>query len=110
MARQPDFVRIFLQHIPRKWDDVKFFDGFPGKYVVMARKSGEKWYVAGINSQSENQHLTIDLSKLKKVIVNSVTLITDGVTNRSFTEQNTTLKNNMLEVEMKSNGGFVLIL
>ena len=110
MAKQPDFVRNFLQHIPRKWDDVKFLDGFPGKYVVMARKSGEKWYVAGINSQSENQHLTIDLSKLKKVIENSVNLLTDGDTNRSFNEQNTTIKNNILEVEMKSNGGFVLIL
>jgi hypothetical protein len=32
------------------WDDTKLVDGFPGEYVVMARRSGDTWYVAGINA------------------------------------------------------------
>jgi len=110
MAKQPDYVKTYMQTLPRHWDDVKLIDGFPGKYVVMARKSGDKWYLAGINSQKESQKVTIDLSKFKNAIENRVTLITDGDTNRSFIQQPVTISNNKLEVEMKPNGGFTVVL
>jgi len=109
MAKQPDYVKTYMQTIPRKWDDVKLLDGFPGKYVVMARKSGEKWYIGGINSQTENQKVIIDISKLKTQDGHSVTLITDGDTNRSFIQKQTFVTDNKLEVEMKPNGGFVVV-
>jgi alpha-glucosidase len=110
MAKQPDYVKTYMQRLPRHWDDVKLIDGFPGKYVVMARKSGDKWYLAGINSQKESQKVTIDLSKFKNAIENRVTLITDGDTNRSFIQQPVTISNNKLEVEIKPNGGFTVVL
>ena len=52
-----------------EWDEVRFIDGYPGKYVVLARRSGEKWYVAAINADKETLKLNIDLSFLgeKKV-------------------------------------------
>ena len=99
-----------MQTILRKWDDVKLLDGFPGKYVVMARRSGDKWYIGGINSQTENQKVIIDISKLKTPDGNSVTLITDGDTNRSFIQKQTSVTDSKLEVEMKPNGGFVVVL
>lgn len=109
MAKQPDFVKSYMQNVPRKWDDVKLIDGFPGKFVVMARRSGDKWYLAGISSQAETQKLTLDLSALK-VGSKAVTLITDGDTNRSFIQKPATVINNKLEVEIKPNGGFVVVL
>ncbi|HET7733993.1 MAG TPA: glycoside hydrolase family 97 catalytic domain-containing protein, partial [Paludibacter sp.] len=109
MAKQPDFVKAYMQTVPRKWDDVKLIDGFPGKYVIMARKSGGKWYLAGINSQTETKKLTLDLSALK-VVSKTVTLITDGDTNRNFVQQQATINNNKLEVEIKPNGGFTVVL
>jgi len=110
MAKQPDYVKTYMQTIPRKWDDVKLLDGFPGKYVVMARRSGDKWYIGGINSQTENQKVIIDISKLKTPDGNNITLITDGDTNRSFIQKQTSVIDSKLEVEMKPNGGFVVVL
>ncbi len=40
MAQVPAEVKSFLQQLPNRWDDVQFIEGFPGKYVVIARKAG----------------------------------------------------------------------
>ena len=109
MAKQPDYVKLYMQAIPRSWDDVKLLDGFPGKYVVMARKSGGKWYIAGINSQSETQKVTVDLSVFGNNM-SSLTIITDGDNNRSFAQKQVAINNNKFEVEIKPNGGFVVVL
>lgn len=109
MVKQPEFVKTYMRNVPRKWDDVKLIDGFPGKYVVMARKSGDKWYLAGINSQGETQKLTLDLSVLK-IGSKDLILITDGENNRSLVEKFATLRNNKLEMEIMPNGGFVTVL
>ncbi|MFA6581291.1 MAG: glycoside hydrolase family 97 catalytic domain-containing protein [Paludibacter sp.] len=109
MAKQPAYVIDFMRNLPRHWDDIKFIDGFPGKYVVLARKSGEKWYLAGINSQTETQKLTIDLSPFKTDL-KAVSLITDGDTNRSFVQNKIDISTHKLEVEIKPNGGFVVVL
>lgn len=45
MVAQPSYVQQFMSAIPEIWDDVKFIDGFPGKYVVLARKGNGKWYL-----------------------------------------------------------------
>ena len=37
MAKAPDYVREFLKGVPSVWDDTKFLDGYPGKFVVLAR-------------------------------------------------------------------------
>lgn len=114
MAKQPAYVIDYMRNIPRHWDDIKLIDGFPGKYVVIARKSGAKWYLAGINSQTETQRLTLDLSTLNlspdETLSQIPTMITDGDTNRSFIQKAVIIANNKLDVEMKPNGGFVVVL
>ena len=114
MDKQPDYVKTYMQTLPRHWDDVKLIDGFPGKYVVMARKSGDKWYLAGINSQKEPLRLVLDLSSLKLsqslTLSHTLTMITDGDTMRSFIQLPTNIKNNKLEVVIKPNGGFTVVL
>lgn len=46
MGAQKDFVQRFMSTLPNWWDDVKFIDGYPGKIVVLARKTGGVWYIA----------------------------------------------------------------
>ncbi len=48
MEKAPAYVRDFLKEAPSVWDDTKFLDGYPGKYVVLARRSRGHWYIAGI--------------------------------------------------------------
>lgn len=107
MKEQPDYVQEYMKSIPRVWDDVKLIDGFPAKYAVFARKSEERWYVAGINAESEVKSLELDLSELN--INNDGNMITDGDTNRTFMQKPVSLDNGKLNVEMQPNGGFVIV-
>ena len=49
----PAWAMDFMKHVPTLWDEVRFIDGYPGKYVILARRHGNTWYVAGINAQKE---------------------------------------------------------
>ena len=104
MAKVPADVRLFLSTLPVHWDEVKFIDGLPGKLVVIARRSGYKWYVAGINGEDKPKKVLLDLSALN---MTKAKLFTDGKEPLSFdvSEINTVQK---YEVELKGNGGFVL--
>ena len=51
----------FLKAIPTTWDETRYVDGYPGKYVVLARRHGDQWYVAGLNALKEPLTLTLDL-------------------------------------------------
>ena len=51
----------FLREVPTSWDETRFIDGYPGKYIVMARRSGDKWYIVGLNATKEPLKLDIDL-------------------------------------------------
>lgn len=54
----------FLRQLPTTWNETKFIDGYPTKYAVVARKSGGKWYVGGINGTNEAKHLNLNLPML----------------------------------------------
>ena len=57
----PSWAIDFMKKVPTTWDDVKFIDGYPGKYCVMARRTGNKWYVVGINAQESPVKLKLSL-------------------------------------------------
>lgn len=106
MSHQPEYVVSFLQNLPNYWDDVRFVDGYPGKYAVIARKSGNKWYIAGINGENDGKEVTINLKDFKAT---KAKLIADGAEPLTFTESNVPT-NNPAKITMKGNGGFVIVL
>ncbi|MGO4771702.1 glycoside hydrolase family 97 catalytic domain-containing protein [Flavobacterium sp. W22_SRS_FK3] len=57
----PDWAINFMKEVPTTWDEIRFLDGYPGKYVVLARRKGTKWYIAGVNAQKEILKLKIKL-------------------------------------------------
>ncbi len=61
LAELPQFELDFLKTIPTAWDEVRFLDGYPTRYVVLARRSGDKWYVAGLNGTAEARTLKLSL-------------------------------------------------
>lgn len=79
----PDEVKKLLSTLPTAWDDTKFLSGYPGKSVVIARKKGKIWYVAGINGNDHAIDLRISIAELglKKATVN---VICDDKEERSF--------------------------
>lgn len=60
----PSWAIDFMKKVPTLWDEVKYIDGYPGKYVVLARRQGDKWYVVGINAQQETLKLKVKLPML----------------------------------------------
>jgi alpha-glucosidase len=105
MSHQPEYIKQFLRDLPVRWDDVKFIDGYPGKHVVLARKSGNKWYIAGINGEKMEKSVQLNLSGFNK---KKVTYITDGTQPLTFTTE--TIPATSKQVTMKPNGGFVMVL
>ena len=51
----------WLKEMPTTWDETRYIDGYPGRYVVLARRHGDQWYVAGLNATAEPLKLTLDL-------------------------------------------------
>ena len=56
---QPQEMQDFLSHLPAVWDETRFVSGYPGESVVLARRSGQTWYIAGINGTDEQKELTM---------------------------------------------------
>ena len=63
---QPRDVRDFMSALPTTWDETRLLGGYPGEWVVMARRSGSTWYVTGINGKDNAQTLSFDTSILPK--------------------------------------------
>jgi alpha-glucosidase len=110
MAKAPVYVRDFLKAVPSVWDDVRFLDGYPGKFVVLARRGEGRWYIAGINGETVERKLRLDLSKLP--IRGSGTLIADAdVGNLSFRRELVRPPaGRKLEIALPPRGGFVLVM
>ena len=104
MAKQPKYVIDFMRNLPASWEDIKFIDGFPGEFAVIARKAKGKWYIGGINGTNADKTISLELSRLD--CKNGGIIITDGEGNRDFST--TTISHNTLQIKMKAYGGFVV--
>jgi alpha-glucosidase len=109
MAKMPDYVQDFMRHVPTVWDDIQFIDGYPGKFVVLARKGDSRWYVAGINGDADEKKLDLDLSSLPSIKRGQ--LIQDGVEGERFQQSTVELNaDKKLELTIQPHGGFVFVL
>lgn len=107
MARMPDYVREFMRAVPDAWDDVRFLDGFPGEFAVIARLGDGRWHVAGINGSAGPMDLTLDLSFLPGGT--RCTMIADGE-GELFSHTTVVVPSDgRLPVTMGRRGGFVLV-
>lgn len=106
----PEAPKNFLKTVPVAWDDTKFLAGEPGEYVVLARKSGDAWYVAGISGEDTGRDLDVKLSFLGDTRC-TMSQITDAETPRTFeTETRAVTARDRIEVRLKPYGGFTAVL
>ena len=63
---QPQEVKDFFTNLPTVWDETHLLSGYPGESVVMARRNGKTWYIAGINGTNQEKELTIDKKMIGK--------------------------------------------
>ncbi len=104
----PEAPKNFLKTVPVVWDETRYVTGWPGKDMVVARRNGDTWYVAGINGENTTKNLSMQLPFLADGS-HTAELITDGETNRSFSVKQVNLNNSSpFELPMLENGGFVI--
>jgi hypothetical protein len=60
----PPVVRSVLAQVPVAWDETRCLAGEPGDHVVVARRHGPDWFVAGINGRAERTVVDLDLPGL----------------------------------------------
>lgn len=101
----PAFELDFLKEVPTTWDETVFIDGYPGKYSVIARRHGQKWYVAGVNAEKTAKELKL---KLPMLAGQSITVYNDKDTKETFTATTKVSKKGELSITIQPNGGFVV--
>ena len=69
----PQFEMDFIRELPTQWDETRFIDGYPSRYVVMARRHGQQWYIAGLNGTDQPMTLNLSLPMLAGKTVNLYT-------------------------------------
>lgn len=55
----PQICLDFMKQVPTTWDETRFIEGYPGKYIVLARRHGNTWYIAAINATDEPLRLKL---------------------------------------------------
>ncbi|MBN1995933.1 glycoside hydrolase family 97 protein [candidate division KSB1 bacterium] len=106
----PEEPKQFLKDVPVVWNETRFIDGYPGKFVVIARRFSSIWYIAGINGEMAEKELELNLSLLGNAEFSGV-YITDGQEKNSFISQKiVVLPGENKTVKIKPLGGFVIRL
>ncbi len=104
---QPDQVQQFLSSLPSVWDETRLIDGYPGRFVILARRSGHRWYVAGINGLAIPQNFRVPHDFLKNKL--KVTVFADNDTKDVPWDIRTTERVPQ-EVSLQPRGGFVWMI
>ena len=95
----------FLKKVPTLWDDVKFLDGYPGKYLVLARKSAGKWYVVAINAEDTPLKKTVSLP----FISSDLTLYADDLKGVESMKTVKISKDKTYQINVPKNGAAIFV-
>lgn len=102
----PAWAIDFMKAVPTTWDDVRFIDGYPGKYLIMARRTGDKWYLAAINA--EEKPLILNLSLDFWNVGDEVTIYSDDNALTGSLKTAKVNKKRIIKVSVPCNGGLVI--
>ena len=104
-------VLDFLKKVPTAWDETRFLAGYPGKYVVLARRHGDHWYIAGLNAEEKAISVNIDMKELagQRVALYSDTKAAAPIEAACKLKEVKVDKKGRLTVTMQPNGGVVIL-
>lgn len=102
----PSWAIDFMKEVPTTWDEVRFIDGYPGKYVILARRHGDKWYIAGVNAQKETLKLKVNLPMFSNG--EKVRLFSDDKALQGGVKQIEIGKKQELQLSIPCNGGVLI--
>lgn len=97
-----------FDHVPTVWDETRVLDGRPGESVIVARRSGRRWFVGGLTNE-EARTVTVPLTFLPGPA--TAIIYTDGAAARQVkVERRPVNRGDVLELKLAASGGFALEL
>jgi hypothetical protein len=94
-----------MKEVPTTWEDTRFVAGYPGKYTVLARKHGGRWFVAGVNAKAKTLELELDLPMLAG---KEISHFSDDPGLNPVLEKQVIPESGKVQVTMRPNGGVIL--
>lgn len=112
LLAQPEAVKSFFSNLPTTWDETRLLSGYPGESVVIARRKGTTWYIAGINGTNEKQTLLFDaVTKLKKLGKHKLILTDSSNKQNPWNIIEDDFKKDVpVMIECQPRGGFVMVV
>ncbi|MEZ3520567.1 MAG: glycoside hydrolase family 97 protein [Muribaculaceae bacterium] len=108
LSDAPEWAIDFMKEVPVTWDDVRFVDGYPGRYVVMARRHGDKWYLVGVNASDKPVEIDINSVGIYEA-GKTVTVYSDDKTLAGSVKQVKLSPKKKIRFSIPKNGGIVVM-
>mgnify|MGYP002856203767 FL=1 len=107
--KEPETTQ-FIASIPTVWDETRILEGEVGKFIVTARRSGDKWYIGGLTGWTpKDVSLDLGFTGCKKA-----TIYKDGINVNKIPIdhkiETVPVTSEPLSVRMAPGGGFAIIL
>ncbi len=109
-------ITAVLSRIPATWDTSVVLSGYPGKYIVTARRNGNTWFVAGITNEEPrtlpvNTDFLLSAKTATAVIYEDVETWDSKLNKESLTSRTLMLDTDQtLNLNLKPGGGFLLVI
>ena len=97
----------FLRQVPTTWDETRYIDGYPGRYVVLARRHADTWYIAAINATGKP--LQVEVAEPLKAGAR-IAVYTDGKKLETMLKKQAVTKNGKLRLTVQPQGGAVVVM
>ncbi|RAV30181.1 glycoside hydrolase family 97 protein [Sinomicrobium soli] len=102
---QPGHVLDFIRAVPTVWDETLYIGGTPEDYCALARKKGERWYIAVVNGEKKKKQVELELPMLAG---KRVKLLYDRKDTSAGIKEVKIGKDGIFKVSMLPEGGAVL--
>lgn len=106
LTDMPQSVIDFMKRVPTTWDETIFVDGYPGKYVVLARRKKDVWYIAGISAENKDRLINLSLPMLSG---GNWELYYDSSDRKSRMKRAAKGKNGSVKLSIVPGGGVIMV-
>lgn len=106
LSDAPQVCLDYLKQVPTTWDETRFIDGYPGKYVVLARRHADKWYIAAVNATKQVLKLKVSLPMLAG---QTVSCYSDGNKLQPTLSTKKMTKDGSYTIQLAPQGGTILV-
>ena len=103
----PAWAINFMKSVPTTWDETRFIDGYPGKYIIMARRHGSQWFIVGVNAEKQTLKKTISIPMIPAAA--QLKIYADDEQLNGSVNNVKLNKKQQIEISIPNNGALVIL-